>query len=200
MWGKHLIWQLEITEKFCYYPPPPPNQASASGEYGTILLQPPPPLNRVGPWRSRENSATTPPPTESCRLLEITEKTQEIQQAQLGSSVLRNCITSPVVDNPSRPSCRHNPPILSSTFRFSFRVVPCPILFYNHFTICLRIVLIAKNIDRPRIMLPAVAIHRPGVVDIGPSPHHCFRTAHPCAQSVGLWSTWIGELSHSEIA
>ena len=23
-----------------------------------------------------------------------------------------------------------------------------------------------------------------GVVEIAPSPHHCFRTAHPCAQSV----------------
>ena len=30
----------------------------------------------------------------------------------------------------------------------------------------------------------AVAIHRLGVVGISPSPHHCFRTAHPCAQSV----------------
>ena len=35
-----------------------------------------------------------------------------------------------------------------------------------------------------RLWLPAVAIHRLGVVDIAPSPHHCFRTAHPCAQSV----------------
>ena len=26
-------------------------------------------------------------------------------------------------------------------------------------------------------------IHRLGVVEIAPSPHHCFRTAHPCAQS-----------------
>ena len=25
---------------------------------------------------------------------------------------------------------------------------------------------------------------RLGVVEIAPSPHHCFRTAHPCAQSV----------------
>ena len=34
---------------------------------------------------------------------------------------------------------------------------------------------------------PAVAIHRLGVVEIAPSPHHCFRTAHPCAaQSVKL--------------
>ena len=32
--------------------------------------------------------------------------------------------------------------------------------------------------------LPAFAIHRLGVVEIAPSPHHCFRTAHPCAQSV----------------
>ena len=35
-----------------------------------------------------------------------------------------------------------------------------------------------------RLWLPAVAIHRLGVVEIAPSPHHCFRTAHPCAQSV----------------
>ena len=32
--------------------------------------------------------------------------------------------------------------------------------------------------------LPAVAIHRLGVVEIAPSPHRCFRTAHSCAQSV----------------
>ena len=67
----------------------------------------PPPQNRVSFWRRRKISATTPhphwsasafgdhgkilllpPPTESRRLLEITEKTQEIQQAQLGSSVI----------------------------------------------------------------------------------------------------------------
>ena len=35
-----------------------------------------------------------------------------------------------------------------------------------------------------RLWLPAVAIHRLGVVQIAPSPHHCFRTVHPCAQSV----------------
>ena len=29
-----------------------------------------------------------------------------------------------------------------------------------------------------------VAIHRLGVIEIDPSPHHCFRTTHPCAQSV----------------
>ena len=34
-----------------------------------------------------------------------------------------------------------------------------------------------------RLWLPAVAIHRLGVVEIAPSPHHCFRMAHPCAQS-----------------
>ena len=67
----NLISELEMTEKSCYYPPLP--------------------LNRVGSRRSRTNSATTPPPpTESRRLLEITEKTQEIQQPQLGSSVILN--------------------------------------------------------------------------------------------------------------
>ena len=35
-----------------------------------------------------------------------------------------------------------------------------------------------------RLWLPAVAVHRLGVVEIAPSPHRCFRTAHPCAQSV----------------
>ena len=35
-----------------------------------------------------------------------------------------------------------------------------------------------------RLWLPAVAIHRLSVVEIAPSPHHCFRTVHPCAQSV----------------
>ena len=35
-----------------------------------------------------------------------------------------------------------------------------------------------------RLWLAALAIHRLGVVEIAPSPHHCFRTAHPCAQSV----------------
>ena len=35
-----------------------------------------------------------------------------------------------------------------------------------------------------RLWLHAVAIHRLGVVEIAPSPHHCFRMAHPCVQSV----------------
>ena len=35
-----------------------------------------------------------------------------------------------------------------------------------------------------RLWLPAVAIHRLGIVEIAPSHRHCFRTAHPCAQSV----------------
>ena len=35
-----------------------------------------------------------------------------------------------------------------------------------------------------RLSLPAVAIHRLGVVEIAPSPRHCFRTAHLCAKSV----------------
>ena len=33
------------------------------------------------------------------------------------------------------------------------------------------------------------SIHRLGVVEIAPSPHHCFRTAHPCAQSVNSSTT-----------
>ena len=40
-----------------------------------------------------------------------------------------------------------------------------------------------------RLWLPAVAIHRLGGVEIAPSPHHCFRTAHPCAQSVNCSPT-----------
>ena len=35
-----------------------------------------------------------------------------------------------------------------------------------------------------RLWLPAVAIHRLGIIAIAPAPRHCFRTAHPCAQSV----------------
>ena len=35
-----------------------------------------------------------------------------------------------------------------------------------------------------RLWLSAVAIHRLDVVGVAPSPHHCFRTAHPCAQPV----------------
>ena len=35
-----------------------------------------------------------------------------------------------------------------------------------------------------RLWLPAVAIDRLGIVEIAPSPHHCFCTANPCAQSV----------------
>ena len=35
-----------------------------------------------------------------------------------------------------------------------------------------------------RLWLPAVAIHRLGIVEIAPSPHYCFRMAHPRAQSV----------------
>ena len=79
MWGKHLISQLEITEKFCYYPPPH-WIASAHGDHGKIL-----PL---------------PPPTESRRLLETTEKTKEIQQAQLGSSAV------PAKQTPPSAPCR----------------------------------------------------------------------------------------------
>ena len=35
-----------------------------------------------------------------------------------------------------------------------------------------------------RLWLPAVVVHRLGVVEIVPSPRHCFRTAHPYAQLV----------------
>ena len=65
MWGKHLILQLEITEKFCYYPPPTESRR---------LME------------ITETFCHYPPPIESGRLLETEEKTQEIQQAQLGSS------------------------------------------------------------------------------------------------------------------
>ena len=66
MLGKNIILQLESTEKPCYYPPP-----------------------TAEPCRLLETTdifCYYPPPTESRRLLEITEKTQEIQQPQLGSS------------------------------------------------------------------------------------------------------------------
>ena len=45
-----------------------------------------------------------------------------------------------------------------------------------------------------RLWLPAVAIHRQGVVEIAPSPHHCFPISLPCAQSVkeALYRMWCG--------
>ena len=43
--------------------------------------------NLISQLEIAEKSCYYPPPTESRRLLEITEKTQEIQQPQLGSSV-----------------------------------------------------------------------------------------------------------------
>ena len=39
-----------------------------------------------------------------------------------------------------------------------------------------------RRVGGPPLWLPAVAVHRVGVVEIAPSRHHCFRTAHPCAQ------------------
>ena len=36
----------------------------------------------------------------------------------------------------------------------------------------------------PSSVAPAVAIHRLGIVELAPSPPHCFCTANPCAQSV----------------
>ena len=86
MLGKNWISQLDITEKSCYYPPPLPLNRVGSWRSRKNPATTPPPLNRVGSWRSRKNPAITPPPTESRRLLEITDKTQEIQQPQLGSS------------------------------------------------------------------------------------------------------------------
>ena len=83
MWGKNLSSQLKITQNSCYYPPL--NRVGFWGSRKNSATTSPP-LNRVGFWGSWKNSATTPPPTESRRLLEITEKTREIQQAQLGSS------------------------------------------------------------------------------------------------------------------
>ena len=75
-------------------PPPPLNHVGSWRPRKNSATTPPPPLNRVGSWGSRKNYATTPPPTESRRLLQITEKTQEIQQPQLGSSVftLYSCL------------------------------------------------------------------------------------------------------------
>ena len=45
-----------------------------------------------------------------------------------------------------------------------------------------------------RLWLPAIAIHRLGVVEIATSHHHCFRMTHPCAQSVkeALYIMWCG--------
>ena len=47
-----------------------------------------------------------------------------------------------------------------------------------------------------RRWFPAVAIHRLGVVEIAPSPHHCFCTAHPCAQSVKNHFATVSKLGH----
>ena len=57
MWGKHLILQLEITEKLCYYRPPPPTESRRLLEFTEnfkFLPLPPPPPNRVGFWRPRK--------------------------------------------------------------------------------------------------------------------------------------------------
>ena len=68
----------------------------------------------------------------------------------------------------------------------------CPsssVVFFTHFSpTCGRILLPAlplwsgRQPYMPRVV--GVAIYRLGVVEIAPSPHHCFRTAHPCTQSV----------------
>ena len=58
--------KVSVREKHSHYPPSP-LICDGFGDHENFLLLP-------------------PPPTESRRLLEITEKTQEIPQAQLGSS------------------------------------------------------------------------------------------------------------------
>ena len=64
MLGKNMISQLEMTEKSCYYPPPhtPLNRLGPWRSRTNSAASSPPPLNRVGSWRSRKNPATTPPP------------------------------------------------------------------------------------------------------------------------------------------
>ena len=123
MWGKHLISQLEITEKFCYYPP-----------HRTWHRR---------PWKTEKMLLLPPPTDESSRLLEITEKTPEIQQAQLGSSAIfikmfDNCsdvfcfIYSVDVPEPLQPSpsLSLRSPFasskISSFLRCSNRVTPPP--------------------------------------------------------------------------
>ena len=64
----HISRNRPDTKNLCYYPPP----LNRAGFWRSRQI-PPPPLNRDGFCRSRKMSATTPPPTESGRLLEITE-------------------------------------------------------------------------------------------------------------------------------
>ena len=69
--------------KFGYYSPPPTESgrlAEMRENYATTVVPPPPPLNRVGFWRSRKRLK------KFNKLNFITW--QEIQQAQLGSSVV----------------------------------------------------------------------------------------------------------------
>ena len=55
-------------------PPPPTESARLTAIPENFCYYPPPPLNLPGLRRSRKISATTPPPTESGRPPEITEK------------------------------------------------------------------------------------------------------------------------------
>ena len=82
----HWMWGKELTSLICcYYPPPPPNPITkAFLDPGKILPYYPPSSRRLS--GTPEKFCYYPPPTESRRLLEITEKTQETQQPQLGSS------------------------------------------------------------------------------------------------------------------
>ena len=78
-------------EGFCpgkTLPLPHPQICDGFGDHGKCLLLPPPPLILIcDGFGDHEKCLLLPPPTESLWLLEITEKTQEIPQAQLGSSV-----------------------------------------------------------------------------------------------------------------
>ena len=80
---------LEATgkENFCYYPPTESRRLLDTMEKFCYY---PPPLNRVGFWRPRKNSATTPP-TESCRLGNHTKGA-----ASLGKSWICDCIRTGV--------------------------------------------------------------------------------------------------------
>ena len=127
MLGKNVISQLEMTEKSCYcYYPPPRWIASALGDHGNIMLLP-------------------PPPTESRRLLEITEKTQEIQQPQLGSSVDAWNILRPSDKSTPGHGLNLQPIIIYSLHVYHPQKVKYP---------CIRVLLCrttASSIDFPRL-------------------------------------------------
>ena len=73
--GNLIDLYLQVPGKnSCHYPPPhPPNRVRLRKLRKFLLLPPALPANLVRLWKSRNISATTPSPTESGRLLEITE-------------------------------------------------------------------------------------------------------------------------------